>query len=621
MFQSFEDAQDPTVGAARAEHLRVELSQQNLSGFLIPRADEHQGEYVAAYAERLAWITGFSGSAGLAIVLQKNAAIFVDGRYTIQVRDQVDTSVFTPLHVIENPPEKWLTSNISKGDRIGFDPWLHTREQVKRYQEACERAGAELVATPSNPVDTIWEDQPHAPNGPVTAHLIQHAGEPAEEKIKKVQAILAENGNHAVVLTLPDSIAWLFNIRGSDISHVPVALAFAVIPVSGRPVLHIDGAKVSEVLARELEAFVDLRDPQNLEADLRKFGNQESRILVDPATAAYQISRVVSDAGAKIVWEADPCIALKACKNAFEIAGSRTAHKRDGVALCRFLHWFDQEIGKGRLDEIAVAKELELFRTETGKLRDVSFPTISAAGPNAAITHYHVTYASSRKLEKGSLYLVDSGAQYHDGTTDITRTIAIGDPTDEMRDRFTRVLVGHIAIATARFPAGTTGTQLDILARQPLWEIGLDFDHGTGHGVGSYLSVHEGPQRISKAPSKVALEPGMIISNEPGYYKEGEYGIRIENLLLVRPEPTIEGGDETEDGKMKVSGDRPMLGFETLTWAPIDLKLVDPSLMTPADAAWLNNYHAQVLENVGPRLKEPDREWLTKVTRPIKGKK
>ncbi len=608
MFQSFEDVEDPARGVEHTRVLRAELRQRELNGFLVPRADEHQGEYVASYAERLAWLTGFSGSAGLAVVLEEKAALFVDGRYTLQVREQVDGSVFEFRHVTEEPPSKWLSANISRDDRIGFDPWLHTRDQVRTFEDACNRAGATLVPLPSNPIDTVWEDQPAAPAGRVFIHPLKYAGEAAAEKIGKVQSILKDNGNTAVVLTMPDSIAWLLNIRGDDLPHIPVALAFVVLPASGRPTLYIEAEKLDEPVVSTLQADIDLREPIDLEEDLKALAGEGNRVSVDPSTAAYQITRILEESGAKVVYAADPCALPKACKNAVEIEGARIAQQRDGVAMCRFLHWLDQEIPKGRLDEISVAKELELFRTETGKLRDVSFPSISAAGPHAAIPHYRVSYKSSRKLGAQGVYLIDSGGQYLDGTTDITRTIALGDPSDEIRDRYTRVLKGHIAIATARFPQGTTGTQIDMLARRALWEVGLDFDHGTGHGVGSYLSVHEGPQRISKAPSRIALEPGMIISNEPGFYKEGEFGIRIENLVLVREDEEL----STKDSRM--------LCFETLTWAPIDQRLIKASLLTQDEAAWLNGYHAKVLENVGPRLKEPDREWLEKMTRPIKGK-
>lgn len=626
MFQSYEDILDPTKGAARAELLRTELKNRGLNGFIIPRADEHQGEYVAAYAERLFWLTGFSGSAGLAIVLEKEAAIFVDGRYTIQVEQQVDCAVFRPQHLIEEPPTDWLASKLAKDMQVGIDPWLHTTNQYKQFENACARAGATLVAADSNAVDTIWEEQPPLPSSPVVVQSQQHAGDTADQKIQAVQEQLKKAGDDAVILTLPDSIAWLFNIRGNDIPHMPVTLSFAIVPAEGKAILHVDPNKLDEQTRRYLDEITELHDPEHLEKDLVKASQKGRRIRVDPATAAYQITRSLQSGKALVTPGADPCIALKARKNAFEIAGSRTAHKRDGLAVCRFLAWLDAEASKGRLDEIAVAKELELFRTETGKLKDISFPSISAAGPNAAICHYKVSYKTARKLEPKSLYLIDSGAQYLDGTTDITRTIAVGEPTAEMRDRYTRVLKGHIAIATARFPVGTSGTQIDILARLPLWELGLDFDHGTGHGVGSYLGVHEGPQRISKSGGQVPLEPGMILSNEPGYYKEGEYGIRIENLVLVRSARDIESGEEDDTSENNDAqeqagdGSRQMLGFETLTLAPIDLNLIDTSLLTKAEAKWLNDYHARVQETIAPRLKESDREWLVKATRAIKGK-
>ncbi len=621
MFQSFEDTADPTKGAARAEQLRAELAERGLDGFIVPRADEHQGEYVASYAERLHWLTGFSGSAGLAIVLESEAAIFVDGRYTLQAAQEVDTGEFKPHHVTEEPPTDWLASKIGPDMRIGIDPWLHTSNQFRHFENACARAGAVLVATEGNPIDSIWEDQPAPPSGPVVVQPLQHAGESAEEKIGAVQEALRRAGDDAVILTLPDSIAWLFNIRGNDVPHIPVSLSFAIIPADGNAILFLEPAKLDDQTTRYLEEIAELHEPANLEEDLIRASQPGRRIRVDPATAAHQITLALREGEANVTRGADPCIALKAKKNAFEIAGTRTAHKRDGLAVCRFLSWLDAEIPKGRLDEISVAKELELFRTETGKLKDIAFPSISASGPNAAMAHYRVSYQTARKLEPGSIYLIDSGAQYLDGTTDITRTVAVGDPTPEMRDRFTRVLKGHIAIATARFPEGTSGTQIDILARLPLWEVGLDYDHGTGHGVGSYLSVHEGPQRISKTGGQVPLQPGMIISNEPGYYKQGEYGIRIENLVLVRAEDDEDGDDVGRDTRSDDAADGVrMLGFETLTLAPIDLNLIDNSLLTKDEAKWLNDYHTRVFDTIGPRLKETDRDWLEKATKHIKGK-
>lgn len=618
MFQSFEDTADPTKGAARAERLRAELAERGLDGFIVPRADEHQGEYVASYAERLHWLTGFGGSAGLAIILKSEAAIFIDGRYTLRAAQEVDTAEFKPHHVTEETPADWLASRTGPDMRIGIDPWLHTSNQFRQFENACARAGAVLAPTEGNPVDSIWEDQPAPPSGQVAVQQTEHAGESAEEKIGTVQEALRRAGDDAVILTLPDSIAWLLNIRGNDIAHIPVSLAFAIVPADGKAILFLDPAKLDDQTTRYLREIAELHEPANLEQDLIRASQPGRRIRVDPATAAHQIVLTLREGEADVTRGPDPCIALKAEKNAFEIAGARTAHKRDGLAVCRFLSWLDTEIPKGRIDEISVAKELELFRTETGKLKDIAFPSISAYGPNAAMAHYRVSYGTARKLEPGSIYLIDSGAQYLDGTTDITRTVAVGDPTAEIRDRFTRVLKGHIAIATARFPEGTSGTQIDILARLPLWEVGLDFDHGTGHGVGSYLSVHEGPQRISKTGGHVPLRPGMILSNEPGYYKQGEYGIRIENLVLVRAGNGEDGDDVGRDAG--ADGGVRMLGFETLTLAPIDLNLIDNALLTKEEAKWLNDYHRRVFDTIAPRLKESDRGWLEKATKPVKGK-
>ncbi len=607
MFQIFEDHQGSARSTVRVARLREELSRQALDGFVVPRSDEHQGEYVAAYAERLSWLTGFDGSAGSALLMRDKGAIFVDGRYTLQAREQVDTAIFEPHNVADCPPDKWISENVRVGQRIGFDPWLHTVNQIKRLQKACKQARIELVSVSKNPIDAVWADQPALPRHQIIMHQIQYAGEHARTKLAKLSEALTKAQADTTVLTAPDSTAWAFNIRGSDVSHTPICLAFAILHAEAKPELFIAQEKIDETVRDYLEDLVILREPSELLGALRELGTSHKRVLIDPAVVSQAIADTLSKAGAQLVNGPDLCLLPKARKNETEVEGTRAAHERDAVALCRFLSWFDREAPKGRLDEIKAAKELELFRTETGKLRDISFSTISGWAANGAIVHYRVTEASNQKITGNGLYLVDSGAQYFDGTTDITRTIAVGQPSSEMKDRFTRVLRGHIAIATARFPTGTSGSQLDALARRPLWDVGLDFDHGTGHGVGSYLSVHEGPQRISKAGS-IPLEPGMIISNEPGYYKEGEYGIRIENLLLVR-EPTLEAEEERE-----------MMRFETLSWAPIDLSLVDASMMLPDEVQWLDDYHEKVWEVVSPRLREKDRKWLERATKPINAK-
>jgi Xaa-Pro aminopeptidase len=602
MFQTFDDTANPALGAERASRLRAELKRRGLDGFLIPRSDEHQGEYVPPHAERLRWLTGFSGSAGLAIVLADKAAIFVDGRYTLQVRSQTDTSTFEPKHLIEEPPARWIEDNLPKGAKLAYDPWLHTIDAVARYAAAAEKAGGRLVPVDGNPLDAVWSDQPEPPTAPVEPHPIEYAGEPASEKLKRISKSL--DGADAAMLTMPDSIAWAFNIRGGDVSHSPLPLSFALLHADGHAELFIDERKVGDKARAHLGNIVSIRPQSGLAAALAELGKRKATVLVDPATCASWINDRLTSAGATVKRGADPCELPKACKNKAEIDGTRAAHLRDGRALTKFLAWLGLNAGKGDVDEIAAAQKLEAFRAETGKLKDLSFDTISGAGANGAIVHYRVTRGTNRPLQRGELFLVDSGAQYLDGTTDVTRTVAIGEASAEQRDRFTRVLKGHIGIATARFPEGTSGSQLDALARMALWKAGLDYDHGTGHGVGSYLSVHEGPQRISKLGS-VPLKPGMIVSNEPGYYKTGAYGIRIENLLVVTPPAQVEGGE------------RPMLGFETLTLAPIDLACVERALLTDEEADWLNAYHARVREALSPGLDDATLAWLKDATRAI----
>ena len=608
MFQAYDDPQPTTNIAERIARLRAELKRAGIDGFIIPRADEHQGEYVAPSAERLQWLTGFSGSAGMAVVLQDSAAIFVDGRYWLQATEQVDTDTFSPQHLIDHPPEQWLEENLKPGQRLGFDPWLHTVKQVERLTKACATARCDLVPVKSNLVDAVWRDRPSPPRAPVTIHQMQHAGVHARTKLAELAEQIDEAQADATVLTLPDSIAWAFNIRGGDIPHTPVCLAFAILKAKEKASLFIAPEKLDDTVRDYLTDLADLHPIDQLLPQLRGLGQAKRAILIDPAWTPHAIVQTLTNTGARIVHGRDPCILPKAIKNEAEIEGSKQAHERDGVAMCRFLAWFDRETPKGRLDEVKTAKQLELFRTETGKLRDISFSTISGFGSNGAVVHYRVTEATNLKFADDGLYLVDSGGQYLDGTTDITRTIAVGTPTDEMKDRFTRVLKGHIAVASTRFPRGTTGAQLDTLARAPLWEIGADFDHGTGHGVGSYLSVHEGPHRISKV-GHTKLEPGMIVSNEPGYYKEGEYGIRIENLVLVR-----ELDKQPED-------EREMLGFETLSLAPIDQKLINRSMLTPQEEAWFDDYHEKVWDEINPRLRDKDREWLATATKPLSGRK
>jgi len=589
--------------ATRLDRLRRELAAQGLDGFIVPRADEHQGEYVPPRGQRLAWLTGFTGSAGLAIVLRDRAALFVDGRYTLQAAAQVDTRSFEIRHLIEEPPARWVGTALVPGAVLGYDPWLHTPHEVERFRVAAEEAGASLRAVAENPLDRAWPGQPAAPIAPVLPHTERFAGESARSKRARLGRGLAEEGAAAVVLTMPESIAWLLNIRGGDVPHTPLPLSFAILRQDGSVTLFIDRRKLAPGIERHLGNAVTVMPPEALGPALDALAGESGRVQVDPATAACWIFNRLEAAGARLHRAADPCLLPKACKNEIELDGTRAAHRRDGAALTRFLAWLAHEAPTGGLTEIAASDRLEMIRRGGEHFRDLSFPTISGAGSNGAIVHYRATPETEKRLEPGTLYLLDSGAQYLDGTTDVTRTVAIGEPTQEMRDRFTRVLKGHIALALARFPKGTTGTQLDAFARRALWQKGLDYDHGTGHGVGSYLGVHEGPQRISKAPNSQALLPGMIVSNEPGYYKTGAYGIRIENLVVVQP---AEG--ETE---------REILEFETLTLAPIDRNLIEPSLLDDEEIAWLDGYHVRVREALTPLVDPETRRWLAAATAPI----
>jgi Xaa-Pro aminopeptidase len=603
-FQSFEDRAERAASGPRLAALRTELARRGLTGLIVPRSDRHQNEYVPASEQRLAWLTGFSGSAGIAIVLMERALLFVDGRYTLQAREQVDTSLFTIEHLVETPPDRWIEENLTAGDRIGYDPWLHTVEGAERLGKACAAAGATLVAVEPDLIDAIWADRPAPPIGAVTLHDVRFAGEAAEDKLARIPAEVAKLRADALVVSDPHAVAWAFNIRGADVAHTPLPLAFAVVPQAGRPSLYVDGRKLSNKVRNRLEALADVREPSDFVGALEALGRQKQTVRLDQATAADALARLITSHGGKVTRGACPIALMKAVKNEIEIAGARAAHIRDGAAVTRFLTWFDREAPRGKLTEIDAVAALESFRRDTGLLKDISFPTIAGAGPDGAIVHYRVTSRSNRVVAPGELFLIDSGAQYEDGTTDITRTIAVGEPTAEMRDRFTRVLKGHIAIARAIFPEGTTGAQLDSFARQFLWAQGLDFDHGTGHGVGSYLSVHEGPARISKLGT-AALRPGMILSNEPGYYKAGVYGIRIENLVLVVAAAPVPGAE------------KPLNAFETLTLAPIDRRLILPDLLTRSEAAWLDRYHARVVEALSPLLDADSRAWLTAAARPL----
>ncbi|HEY4133936.1 MAG TPA: aminopeptidase P family protein [Alphaproteobacteria bacterium] len=593
----------------RLARLRGKLAEAGVDGFVVPRADEHQGEYVPLYARRLAWLTGFTGSAGIAAVLPDIAAIFVDGRYTLQAKAEVDPAAFVTHHLTQRPAAEWLAANLKAGQTLGFDPWLHTIEEVARLRAACEKAGAFLKPLAVNPVDQAWgAKQPPSPVAPVVPFDLAFAGRSSSDKRGELAGRLAAAGIDAVVVTLPDSIAWLLNVRGGDVAYAPLPLGFAILHADRTLDLFMDRRKASPALAAHLgnEVRIDSRDAFGPALD--GLGRAAKRVQADPGTAPAWVFDRLEAAGARLAKAADPCQAPKAHKSDVELDGIRASHRRDGAALTSFLAWFAATAPKGGLTEIAAADKLEEFRAVGENFRGLSFPTIAGAGPNGAIVHYHASPATDRGIGAGQMFLLDSGAQYLDGTTDVTRTLFVGGgaaPSDEQRGAFTRVLKGHIALARARFPQGTSGSQLDALARMPLWQAGLDYDHGTGHGVGHYLSVHEGPQRISKLPNRVALEPGMVVSNEPGYYKTGAFGIRIENLVAVR---------RMANGM----ADLPMLEFETLTLAPIERALVDAALLTDDEADWLDGYHVRVRESLTPLVDAATAEWLNAVTAPIR---
>ena len=604
MFQTFEAATDPSQGVERVAALRQRMESEGLDGFLVPRADEHQGEYVAPSSERLQWLTGFTGSAGAALVMRERAIVFVDGRYTLQARAQVDASTFEIASLVDTPPAAWLTENGRPGMRIGFDPWLHTISEASSLM----RSAAQLVPLTHNPIDAIWTDRPAVPNGKIEIHPIGFAGELAKDKIARLSETLRVQGATHTVLTDPSSLAWLFNIRGNDVPHTPLALGFAILAAEGLPLLFLAKEKLTIETEAYLTQLADLYPPTSIEAELGRLAAGGARVALDPALAAEKFRMIVEQHGGTVVQAPEPTRLPRATKNAAELAGARAAHRRDGAAMARYLCWLDAQ-RPGTTDEITAVTQLETFRRQTGDsvqmpLRDVSFPTISGAGPNGAVIHYRVTTRTNRQLGEGELYLVDSGGQYQDGTTDITRTIPVGTPSREMQERYTIVLKGLIAISMLRYPAGTRGMDIDAIARHAHWKHGLDYAHGTGHGVGSFLSVHEGPQRIAKTGTEKLL-PGMILSNEPGYYKEGAYGIRLENLIVVTDADEIEGGDI------------PMHGFETLTLVPFDRRLIVLDMLSEDERSWLDAYHSRVLEEIGPMVDGEVAAWLEQATKSL----
>lgn len=601
MFQNYDIHSDPAAHPPRLAALREELAAQQLDGFLVPRADAHQGEYVAERDARLAWLTGFTGSAGFAIVTPDSAGVFIDGRYRVQVKAQIEPKHFTPVHWPEVKPAAWLTKAMPEGGRVGFDPWLHTRREIRDLEKGLIGSGIALIAVEANPIDAIWTDQPEAPVGAVRLWPDAVAGETAAQKRARIAGMLDAADQQAAVLTLPDCISWLLNIRGADVPKNPVVQAFAIIEDNGHVAVFADPAKFGPEVRAALGNEVTILPLVALTPALT---NLAGPVLIDPSTAPEQVFRLVESMGTHIAEGADPVILPKAVKNAAEIQGMRDAHDRDGAAVAELLCWLDGRaatLADTPLTEIDVAEKLEELR-RAREILDISFDTISATGPHAAIPHYHVSRASNLRIEPGQILLVDSGGQYADGTTDITRTLPMGDFDPAVKRPYTRVLQGMIAISRVQFPRGIAGCHLDTLARAPLWSDGMDYDHGTGHGVGAGLSVHEGPVRISRI-SEIPLQPGMILSNEPGYYREGAFGIRIENLLVVREVETLDGRD--------------MLGFETLTWAPIDLRLIDASLLSCDEVAWLNGYHATVRAKLALLVADEAQEWLRQATRAL----
>lgn len=579
--------------------LRTLLEQEGLDGLIIPHGDEYLGEYTPDCAQRLAWLTGFTGSAGTAIVLGNTAAVFSDGRYTTQLAQQVDQASWQCLHSLNTPPATWLGQTAPAHSRIGYDPRLMSQAELAPYQAI---TSIELVPTPDNLTDRLWVDRPALPMAPAFIHPLDHAGESATSKRTRLAQGLADAGVAAAVISDSASIAWLLNIRGSDIPCTPVVLAFAILHADSTVDLFLPVEKIPPTVQAWLGAEVRLHAPEALEHRLAELAGQT--VGVDPASNAVWFSQILTRHGAQVRPLPDPCLLPKACKNPTEQHGMRTAHLRDGVALCRFLHWLDTQ-GRGTT-EIAASERLAAFRAEQEGYREDSFPAISGAGPNAAIIHYHATPQSNRILAENEVYLIDSGGQYPEGTTDVTRTIwtGPGSAPAPLRDAFTRVLKGNLALGRARFPAGTKGFALDVLARNALWQAGLDYDHGTGHGVGSFLSVHEGPARISKAANPIALESGMVLSNEPGFYKPGAYGIRLETLVLVKPAATPDS-------------DRVFLEFETLTLAPFDRRMIDPTLLGPEDTTTLDTYHARIVQLIGPHLPVDVRNWLHAACAPL----
>lgn len=588
----------------RLMQLRQVMLKENIDAFIVPRTDEHQGEYVAPHSERLLWLTGFNGSAGFAIILPHKAGLFVDGRYTLQAMQQVDTAFFDIVPTAEISGPTWLSGHLKPGAKLAYDPWITTEREIQSYEKALENKRIEFLPLEKNLIDQIWLDQPEKPSQSIYIHPLEFAGQDFKQKLTIIAKELQKKQAYAGVITMTESVSWLFNIRGGDYAFVPTASAYAIVYDTGQADIFIDDQKIPPEVKSYFGSLVVVKSFDTFEKTLQELGHLKARIIIDPLTAPVQAIYAVENAGGKVIRCDEPTIHLKACKNAAELEGMRQAHLRDGAALTTFLHWLSTQAPKERIDELQAVEKILECRQKFSEFKMPSFATISGAGPNGAIIHYRATPETNRTIESNDIYLIDSGGHYIDGCTDVTRTIAIGNVTSEQKDRFTRVLKGHIALATSVFPQGTSGSQLDILARYALWQVGLDYAHGTGHGVGAALSIHEGPQRISSAPNYVALKPGMILSNEPGYYKPEAYGIRIENLIIVQPLDIL-------------GAEKAMLGFETITFAPIDVKLIDQALLTEAEIKWLNEYHQEVYYKLSSFLEAEVRDWLKETTRPL----
>lgn len=605
MFQNFTSSSEKSKGAQRLSALRQEMRKEKVTAFLVPHADEHQNEYLPKRAERLAWLTGFTGSAGFCIAMLDKAAVFSDGRYTVQLNEQIDDAAFTAENSVTNPPSKWIEENMGAEDVIAYDPWLMTPNQIKTFEKAAQKANCKLQAT-DNLIDRIWHDQPAKPMGKVALHEVKYAGKSAKDKIAEIQKLIVEKECDFTLLTDPASLAWLFNIRGNDVIHNPLALGYAIVPAKGKPSIFIEEEKLNSEIKGYLSDITTQFEPENLITELQKL-SANATILCDMDRVSVALTNIIEASKGNIIKGRDPVVLPRALKNETELEGARNAHVRDGVAIVKFLSWLDVQ-KPDTITEIDAAKKLEAIRIENAKamgseLKEISFDTISAAGTHAALPHYRVNETSNRMLGDGEIYLVDSGGQYNDGTTDITRTITIGAAPQKAVTDFTLVLKGHIAIDKARFPKGTRGIDLDALARYALWQHGKDYAHGTGHGIGSYMNVHEGPQGIHRRAMEV-LQPGMIISNEPGYYIEGKYGIRIENLVIVTELEDIGGNIETHR-------------FENITWTPMDKRLINSSLLTQDEKDWVNQYHANVFDKLSPHLEGSELKWLQEVTTPI----